>query len=175
MNAVCLHIALGIVGSGHVPKEVSSSSTEILGEAILLLSKLYMYTIYAISTLLCMIHTSLALGNSTTFEMTKGSEHIDYLTGTSMMDFPFGRGLFSNMRMFASRDDIFSWMQWCVKEGGRDRPGRLGPCCKVADKSKSLPERNLWVPILWKMPDFIERESDDWWNHPWQNKYWSCC
>jgi hypothetical protein len=29
--------------------------------------------------------------------------------------------------------------------------------------------------MVWKMPMSIDRESEDWWNHPWQNKYWSCC
>lgn len=32
-----------------------------------------------------------------------------------------------------------------------------------------------WKPTLWSPPGKIVRDSEDWWEHPWQNKYWSCC
>ena len=32
-----------------------------------------------------------------------------------------------------------------------------------------------WVPKEWRRPLAIVRDSPEWWNHPWQNKYWSCC
>jgi DHHC palmitoyltransferase len=35
--------------------------------------------------------------------------------------------------------------------------------------------RNPWTPTEWRPPGKIVRDSKDWWNNPWQNKYWSCC
>ena len=35
--------------------------------------------------------------------------------------------------------------------------------------------RNHQFPTLWKPPARVVRDSDQWWKHPWQNKYWSCC
>ncbi|KAL7538180.1 hypothetical protein ACHAXR_008346 [Thalassiosira sp. AJA248-18] len=207
LNVVCLQIALDIVGSssssgGHVGVVPRSMGTSLLlghneytgesqlpmlsiriGQVIIILSKMYMYSIYTIATLLWIIHTTLALVNNTTFEMTKGSEHIDYLTGTGMMDFPFGRGLLNNIRMFFSRDDVAS-SSAC--NGERNVLGRIlhcyrrffgtSCCCNVATTKKSIKSQaNYWVPIIWEMPECIDRESEDWWNHPWQNKYWSCC
>jgi DHHC palmitoyltransferase len=32
-----------------------------------------------------------------------------------------------------------------------------------------------WTPTQWRPPGKIVRDSEDWWNNPWQNKYWSCC
>jgi hypothetical protein len=130
---------------------------------------MYMYPLYYIVITLWMIHTTLALGNCTTFEMTKGPEHIDYLARTSMTDFPFGRGLFSNIRMFVLRDDI------CRRLGALPENWR-GRCCTAIKPKKYLEKTTSeWVPILWKMPESIDRDAEDFWNHPWQNKYWSCC
>jgi hypothetical protein len=182
LNVICFHVALGIVGSGQIANargvglsmlgyDASRGDTrmEILGRAILILSKMYMYPLYFIVITLWMIHTTLALGNSTTFEMTKGPEHIDYLAGTSMTDFPFGRGLFTNIRTFILRDDIYRRMG-ALPENWRYR-------CSRAIKTKNSLKKTTseWVPILWKMPEYIDRDADDFWNHPWQNKYWSCC
>ena len=32
-----------------------------------------------------------------------------------------------------------------------------------------------WRPTLWRRPGPIIHDSEKWWEHPWQNKYWSCC
>jgi hypothetical protein len=32
-----------------------------------------------------------------------------------------------------------------------------------------------WRPTVWQPPGPIVRDSEKWWEHPWQNKYWSCC
>ena len=91
--------------------------------------------------------------SSTSFEMTKGAEHLEYLRGTRDCDLPFGKGLRKNIGMFCCLRD--AWTAPCN--------GRWG---------SSLAR---WSPILWKVPDRIVRDSEDWWAHPWQNKYWSCC
>ena len=177
LNVICLHIALGIVGSSANHVRIFGKGSSDLegvvrsGQVIIIISKLYMYSIYTVAILLWLIHTTLALGNSTTFEATKGPEHIDYLEGTNMMDLPFSTGLLHNIRLFFSRDDCCLW----IKDGSI---GKIAVCCCKANILKEMLHKKTadnWTPILWKMPDFIDRESEDWWNHPWQNKYWSCC
>jgi len=32
-----------------------------------------------------------------------------------------------------------------------------------------------WVPWSWSRPKVVVTNSEDWWKHPWQNKYWTCC
>jgi hypothetical protein len=44
-------------------------------------------------------------------------------------------------------------------------------CCTTAGTVSS----SSWTPVLWYPPGKIVRDSEDWWEHPWQNKYWSCC
>ena len=130
LNVLCCHVALGIVGSSGHDYYVPSSNKLLFGDngdanssaegaesmkyipyiarALPIASKLYIYPIYITATILFIIHTIMAVTNSTTFEMTKGSEHIDYLRGTTMMDFPFGRkGICNNIRRFITRDDAF--------------------------------------------------------------------
>lgn len=179
LNVICFHVALGIVGSDQIASAggiglgaFRYARIEIpIGRAILILSKIYMYPLYYIVVLLWMIHTILALGNSTTFELTKGAEHIDYLARTSATDFPFGRGLLNNMQTFILRDEVCS-----MGRLGLSRKSWRCRCCRASEQNKSDQKaNNEWVPILWKMPQSIDEESADWWNHPWKNKYWSCC
>jgi DHHC palmitoyltransferase len=35
--------------------------------------------------------------------------------------------------------------------------------------------QGYWKPIVWQTPGKIVRDSDDIWEHPWENKYWTCC
>ncbi len=152
-----------------------------IGQATLFIAKLYMYPLYSIAILLLMVHTIHAVGNSTTFELTKGPEHIDYLANTNMMDFPFGKGVFNNIHMFIMRDDSSVWfLFWRRPLKRRDRlaDGIDHVETKVATATKSnVNDVNEieWLPTVWKMPTCIDRDSEDWWNHPWSNKYWSCC
>jgi len=197
-NVLCFHLALGIVCSGRVAPQFgafndsSNALLALLGfhhdveaskdwdssnilqirraQAILFIAKVYLYPLYGIVILLLIIHTILSLGNCTTFEMTKGPEHIDYLVNTKMMDCPFGNGVFNNIRMFVMRDDIFTSRDCCWRSFKRRRLGEIEGATSNHDKDDIV-----WVPILWKMPTRILRDSEDWWNHPWQNKYWSCC
>ena len=32
-----------------------------------------------------------------------------------------------------------------------------------------------WRPMEWKRPVKVNTRSEDWWKHPWNNKYYSCC
>ena len=167
LNVLCFHLALDIVKSSHRSSRTMTTTDDtndlgLVGMVIRFIARTYMYPLFASVLLIWIIHTLLVLGNVTTFELTKGSEHIDYLYGTGMLDFPFGRGLCSDLRTFIMRDDIAVWF--------------VRHCSKVGSMSNdTINETNEWVPMVWKMPMSIDRESEDWWNHPWQNKYWSCC
>lgn len=114
------------------------------------LAKLYLYTLTFCAVLMLVIHTFFAVGNLTTFECTKGSKHLDYLQGTQPMDLPFSKGVIDNLRHFCcTRDYLCSYLA----SGGAAK----------------------WMPEKWLPPGKIIRDSEDWWEHPWQNKYWSCC
>ena len=80
------------------------------------------------------------------------------------MDFPFGRdGLFKNMIIFFRRDAAYQSL--CLRS-------KANIDC---DGGSKKPMSDRWLPIAWKMPEFIDRESAEWWNHPMENKYWKCC
>ena len=51
----------------------------------------------------------------------------------------------------------------------------LLPVAATALKASAALCRREWAPTPWVRPAFIDRDSEDWWNNPWQNKYWSCC
>lgn len=181
MNLITLSTALDVVNSGKVVlqnqdvKESFSNFLPAIGHIILLVAKFYLYAIYLIVSVLWGVHSVLAMCNITTFECGKGAKYIDYLRGTEMTDFPFSRSLFGNIRIFIIRDDASHWILkakvsiLCVKNSF---PPRLRRCF---NNFMSLEENGGWTPMIWKMPDRIVRDSEEWWNHPWQNKYWSCC
>ena len=187
LNLWCLHIALGVVGTGQVDgiaEEAPASWLLQVGQTVLLLAKCYLYPTNFIVWLLWMIHTVLALGNTTTFEMGAAADRADYLQGTNTWDLPFGRGPRHNLRVFFTRDDACRRIKtWCAGRVGwrppRDRGGDGDRGAHAAPVATNAPDGattdEAWIPVLWKMPDFIERDSEDWYNHPWQNKYWSCC
>jgi len=43
-------------------------------------------------------------------------------------------------------------------------------CCE-----RGCGSQQNWIPIIWQPPGKSVRDSEDWWEHPLQNKYWSCC
>mmetsp|Transcript_26115 Transcript_26115/g.60642 ORF Transcript_26115/g.60642 Transcript_26115/m.60642 type:complete len:415 (-) Transcript_26115:789-2033(-) len=115
---------------------------------LVLFSKLYLYPLTLISFIMVIMHTIFAITNLTTFECGKRSKHIDYLRGTRETDLPFSKGFDQNLLVFCcQRDAACIWLRGETK----------------------------WTPILWQTPGKIVRDSEDWWEHPWQNKYWSCC
>lgn len=168
LNILGLNHALKIVGSGHLPKSFNgddASQIRTMGVLMVMATRLYLYPILVVASILFIIHTLLMITNSTSFEFGKASGHIDYLRGTRMMDFPFGQGLFNNLHLFFRRDDMSR--RFCRHSNEMKRT--------ISTRDEEQLVDNEWIPILWKMPMFIERDSEEWWNHPWQNKYWSCC
>jgi DHHC palmitoyltransferase len=120
-----------------------------------IVAKVYLYPLTLVAWIMLGLHTFFLLCNVTTFEFTKGPRHIDYLQGTEDMDLPFSQGCVGNVRLCCIGDTGCHATTWCS-----DRPDENRP---------------YWKPILWQKPGKIIRDSLDWWNHPWQNKYWSCC
>eukprot|EP00542_Grammatophora_oceanica_P016728 CAMPEP_0194034674 /NCGR_PEP_ID=MMETSP0009_2-20130614/7099_1 /TAXON_ID=210454 /ORGANISM="Grammatophora oceanica, Strain CCMP 410" /LENGTH=395 /DNA_ID=CAMNT_0038675701 /DNA_START=79 /DNA_END=1263 /DNA_ORIENTATION=+ len=112
---------------------------------LVLMSKLYLYSLTAVALVMWGSHTLFAFTNMTTFECGKSSEHIDYLRGTKVTDVPFSRGCDQNLLLF---------------------------CCQRDGSCEMLAGKQHWKPILWQTPGKIVRDSEDWWENPWQNKYW---
>jgi len=131
---------------------------------IIIIAKLYLYPLWLFAWLMWIVHTIFAITNMTTFECGKGPKHIDYLKGTHGTDFPFSKGFLGNVRLFCCQRDA---------------------CCSFIQRNNQKKKKTTnetassvvagWKPIVWKTPGKIIRDSEDWWEHPWQNKYWSCC
>ena len=121
---------------------------------IVVVTKCFLYPLTLISTIVWTMHTFFAIANVTTFECGKGPRHIDYLRGTRETDVPFSKGMHSNLHMFCCQRDAS--MNFLTRKNNNNN-------------------NNPWKPILWETPGNIVRDSEDWWENPWQNKYWSCC
>lgn len=128
-------------------------------------AKLMIYPLTLIAYIMLGLHTFFVITNLTTFECTKGPKHLDYLENTEeTMDLPFYRGIIQNIYLCCRGDDV------CHTSRSRCRLVTCG-----SQPSTSSPPRTTWTPTLWNKPGPIIRDSPDWWNHPWKNKYWSCC
>jgi DHHC palmitoyltransferase len=160
IQAIGFYICSTIVGSSNLgwttivlPNHSLVTNANIYYNAIrVIVAKLYLYPLTLIAWIMLGIHTFFALTNITTFECAKGPKHIDYLHNIhDIMDLPFHRGFVQNVKYCCTSDDI--WYSNCYCRNGNDR----------------------WKPTIWKKPGYIVHDSPDWWNHPWRNKYWSCC
>ena len=121
-------------------------------------AKVYIYPLTLVAFIMLALHTFLVITNLTTFECTIGPKRLDYLQNTEeTMDLPFYRGIVPNIYLYCKSDDLCNGNRSC--ELGRRRSIQQRP----------------WIPIVWEQPGPIIRDSPDWWNHPWKNKYWSCC
>ena len=72
---------------------------------------------------------------------------IDYLDGTEDFDLPYSMGVWGNLKVFCCNDGAAVWAR-----------------------------QREWKPMPYELPDTAwDKDSEDWWNNPWKNKYWSCC
>ena len=101
---------------------------------------------------LCIFQTFLAAACMTTREFMR-SDEVTYLRNTEDFDLPFSNGLCGNLSGFC-----------CVRSGVLRALQMLRTGEPVA-----------WKPTQWARPKYIVRDSEDWANNLWQNKYWSCC
>ena len=58
---------------------------------MVIVSSLYIWPLAIFSTVMFVIHSCLAVGNVTTFEVGGGADNIDYLKGTKECDLPFSK------------------------------------------------------------------------------------
>ena len=138
-----------------------------LNAIIVVVAKLYLYPLTFFAVLMWFTHTFFGLGNGTTYECGKGPRRIDYLSGTKLMDLPFSRGCWGNVRSFCCyRDAMAGWLPSLFKHDGN---------ATVELQKKGKAGEGEWTPVLWRPPGKIDRDSEDWWQNPWENKYWSCC
>ncbi|CAJ1949380.1 unnamed protein product [Cylindrotheca closterium] len=146
----------------------------ILLSFMVVLTKIYFYLVWLVAHILFVTHTFLILANKTTFEMNIGNK-LDYMRDTKPADCIFSKGCWENIRIRCFLDAM------CDTSSA----ARTSPCCKFCPGGKSQPfhssgdddhdDANYWSPMIWKREENIIRDSEDWWNHPWQNKYWQCC
>ena len=94
---------------------------------------------------LYLFHSWLACTCMTTYEFMR-SDRIDYLRGTRDFDLPYSRGLGNNLKFFFFKDGLLH-----------------------------IIFNHKWKPQNWKLPGKIVRDSEEWWDNLWENKYWSCC
>jgi hypothetical protein len=123
--------------------------------SVVTFAKIYLYFLTLMATMMAIVHTWLMLTNGTTFELEK-REHVEYLKGFELCDLPFSRGLCGNLTLFCCMRDAAS--------------------CASSMRRKKMKRENF-RPILWKpvVNNAEKKNSDDWINNPWQNKYWTCC
>ena len=92
LQAVACWVCVSVVNSGHIRgKHVPKHSTYLESNGMVIVSSMYIWPLALFSTVMFLIHTALALGNVTTFEVGGGTENIDYLKGTKECDLPFSR------------------------------------------------------------------------------------
>eukprot|EP00980_Cylindrotheca_fusiformis_P002173 scaffold497_cov97-Cylindrotheca_fusiformis.AAC.4 len=108
--------------------------------------EIYLNSIYIATHVLFFFHTYLILAAKTTLEVFKGSD-LDYMRDAQHVDCIFSQGYVENIKLQCSLDDRFL----------------------------RQPAPRKWSPMIWKRPRKIVRDSEDWWNNPWRNKYWQCC
>lgn len=180
LNVISIRICCEIVNSssyGMATMLFKSKGQEhtdnklILLSFLVVLTKIYFYLVWLAAHILFVIHTYLILANKTTFEMNIGN-NLDYMRDTKPMDCIFSKGCWENIRIRCFLDAMCDTASIT----------RSLPCCRYCPRGKNKTfrrspgedEGNYWSPMIWKREESIIRDSEDWWNHPWQNKYWTC-
>lgn len=77
----------------------------ILSMAQVCATKIYTGVLFSCALLIWIIHSFLAVTNSTTFEFTKGGRHLEYLQNTHPMDCPMSQGACRNLYLFCCQKD----------------------------------------------------------------------
>lgn len=109
-------------------------------------TKLYLYSLSFAAYIMLAMHSFFAAANLTTFEIR---------FGTSGRKIDYLRNVQSVMDLPFSRGG-------CI--------GNVSQMCCACN-----PQQALFAPTIWRLPEAIITDSERWWEHPWQNKYWSCC
>jgi len=153
---ICCHIigssSLGIISLWNQP------NSPVLDIVIVIISKVYVYSLTIAASFMWLTHSLLAITNTTTFEMSSGS-HIDYLKGKSSFDCPFSHSLFSNLYSFCCiQNDKFiysleGWVEfrknknYCFFWNSFSTDENRYGICSIRDNNLYSTE---WTPIYWK-------------------------
>ncbi|CAM9864054.1 unnamed protein product [Scytosiphon promiscuus] len=115
------------------------------------------------AVILVATHAWMAASSMTSYECLRGGGGgpgtLRYLEGTRDFDLPFSEGLLGNLRGFCCTR---AWWWWPFRSGH-------------AAGASSATRGKGWRPRRWRLPDQIDRDSEDWRSNLWENKYWSCC
>lgn len=194
-------MSLPIPNYNHHYHVSSSSQYDVYINIWILFTKIILYAFTFSAAVMWGFHSFLALANLTTFEFSKGSK-IDYLSETEMCDLPFSKRCDRNLFQFCCIRDALgnAIARFCLCDNGNhnnnnnDDDDDDGCCCRFRGVSAGAEDNygtdiNLhsipvsgktysdkdWRPIRWERSGEIVRDSEDWWENPWQNKYYSCC
>ena len=143
--------AIGVVHSGF-HQVWGEGSSWFMSNAHALVVAIILYIMLLIVAPLWLFHSFLAASNMTTNEFMR-SDEVKYLQGTEDFDLPFSDGLCGNLKLYFMQDEVVDAMRVMIFR---------------------RPERT-WHAKRWARPKKIVRDSEDWRNNLWQNKYWSCC
>jgi hypothetical protein len=157
MELNSINWAIAVVHTGFVPHSWNHGEwMSVNGHAFATALILYLTVLFVGP--LFLFHTFLAMTNMLTREFMR-AEELEYLKGTQDFDLPFSESFSGNIRGFCVDQDAFtSWIASLV-------------CCFCSAKQKV----EKWSPVKWRRQRQIVRDSEDWQNHLWHNKYWSCC
>jgi len=143
-------VMISIVNSKKNPLGLDGTDTdEIPGFVMVVFSSIFIWPLAFFAFMVWASHTYFALTNTTSFEFVK-VQHLEYLHGTNECDMPFSKGVDENLRNFCCLRDT----TWAIFTGENF---------------------TRWLPTMWDPPGIINRNSEDWFENPWQNKYYSCC
>jgi hypothetical protein len=85
-------VAVSIVNSGHTKsRALAAGDNWVDKNMMVIVSSFFLWPLLAFNGMMWLIHSWLALTNSTSFEMGAGVEHVDYLKGTKECDLPFSK------------------------------------------------------------------------------------
>ena len=162
LNFIAIHLCLKVVNSSSygftTPFQTKSDSEydDLWYFTLFVITiKVYLYLIKISAFVMCASHTYIILFNLSTFELNIGT-NLDYMRDTRTIDCPFSRGgCLANIRLKIYLDSFCSSLPSPFRRSNNNN-------------------QNHWSPMIWKREEII-RDSDDWWNHPYENKYWSCC
>ncbi|CAM9803236.1 unnamed protein product [Pylaiella littoralis] len=150
--------------------------------ALALASSAFLWPCFVLAVTLLVTHSWMATSSLTSYECLKGaggrgSNSLRYLEGTRDFDLPFSEGLFGNLRGFCcSRDDgLGLFAVPCCGRQSWPVGGREARTSRATATTAATTGAVRWRPRVWKLPERIVRDSEDWRSNLWENKYWSCC
>lgn len=95
------------------PPTSAEDAVSFLTVLRVVVAKCYLYPLQWVAWIMVFLHTFMALSNSTTFEVSKGPRHLEYLKGTKLSDLPFGQVRLRNLALLFLQDRLQTHAQRC--------------------------------------------------------------